>query len=82
VRPQLEAEKQKFIGMREHGNVELGNLFAKYDASEAESETAKQALHEIRGVLNRRRYIENLIREVERALAPQLAAKESTEERL
>jgi hypothetical protein len=37
--------------------------------AEPRSETAKQALQEIRGALNRRRYIENLLRDVERALA-------------
>jgi len=47
---------------------ELEKLFAKYDVAETRSETAKQALQEIRGVLNRRRYIENLMRDVDRAL--------------
>ena len=46
-------------------------------SSDAQSETAKQSLHEIRGVLNRRRYIENLIRDVDRALNPALNPKAS-----
>lgn len=68
ARPQLEAAREKFAGMRGEIDAQLQSLFGKYDASESRSETAKQALHEIRGVLNRRRYIENLIRDVDKAL--------------
>src|SRR5579884_2358457 len=60
ARPQLESAKQNFGRVREEIDVELSTLFLKYDQAEAQSETAKHALHEIRGVLNRRRYIENL----------------------
>ncbi len=70
ARAQLEAAKEKFFGLRAHVDGELEKLFVKYDESDAQSETAKQALHEIRGVLNRRRYIQNLIRDVDRALNP------------
>ena len=70
ARPQLESSGQKFLDLRASVDSELEKLFARYDESEAQSETAKQALHEIRGVLNRRRYIENLIRDVDRALNP------------
>jgi molecular chaperone HscB len=73
ARPQLESAKQKFFELRAQVDSELENLFARYDASDAQSETAKQALHEVRGVLNRRRYIENLIRDVDRALNPAFA---------
>ncbi len=69
ARPQLESTRANFTGMRAGTDGELERLFRKYDASVVESETAKQALHEVRGVLNRRRYIENLIRDVDRALA-------------
>jgi molecular chaperone HscB len=82
TRSQLETAKQNFIGMRAGIDSELQQLFAKYDAADAQSETAKQALHEIRGALNRRRYIENLIRDVERALNPTAAAAEPAEDRL
>lgn len=82
ARPQLEQAKQNFSGMRADIDRELANLFAKYDAAEPQSETAKQALHEIRGVLNRRRYIENLIRDVDRALNPSTAAAETVEDLL
>ena len=70
ARPQLEAAKTNFVEMLAGIDRDLQNLFAKYDAVPAETETAKQALQEIRGVLNRRRYIENLIRDVDRALNP------------
>jgi molecular chaperone HscB len=81
ARPQLDSARQNFIGMRTGIDQELQQLFGKYDASDAHSETAKQALHEIRGVLNRRRYIENLIRDVHRALAP-ASGVETMEDRL
>jgi molecular chaperone HscB len=82
ARPQLESAKQNFLGLRAGIDGELEALFAKYDAAESQSETAKQALHEIRGVLNRRRYIENLIRDVDKALNPALAGAETIEDRL
>jgi molecular chaperone HscB len=82
TRPQLESAKQNFLNMRAAIEHELESLFGKYDAAEAQSETAKQALHEVRGVLNRRRYIENLIRDVDRALNPAVTAGETTEDRL
>ncbi|HZS54675.1 MAG TPA: Fe-S protein assembly co-chaperone HscB [Bryobacteraceae bacterium] len=82
ARPQLETAKQNFLGLREGVDREIETLFSKYDAAESQSETAKQALHEIRGVLNRRRYIENLLRDVNRALDPIDAAAEPIDERL
>lgn len=68
ARPQLELAKQHFLELKQGVDGELENLFSKYDVAESQSETAKQALHEIRGALNRRRYIENLIRDVAAAL--------------
>lgn len=82
ARPQLAAARENFVGLRADVDKELERLFVKYDAAESQSETAKQALHEIRGVLNRRRYIENLVRDVDRALSPVLAAAEPVEGRL
>jgi molecular chaperone HscB len=82
ARPQLESARENFIGLRSGVDGELETLFSKHDASEEHSETAKQALHEIRGVLNRRRYIENLIRDVDRALNPTAAATEPVDARL
>lgn len=81
ARPELQTAEENFVSMRAAIDEELETLFVKYDASDAESETAKQALHEIRGVLNRRRYIENLIRDVDRALNP-AANTETLEDRL
>lgn len=82
ARPQLESAKENFVNLRAGIDRELNALFAKYDVSDAQSETAKQALHEIRGVLNRRRYIENLIRDVERALNAVPAEAGAIEDRL
>ncbi|MFL6416943.1 MAG: Fe-S protein assembly co-chaperone HscB [Bryobacteraceae bacterium] len=82
ARPQLEEAKQKFVGMRTEIDGQLRTLFTKYDASETESETAKQALNEIRGALNKRRYIENLIRDVDKALNPAISAAQTVEDRL
>jgi molecular chaperone HscB len=75
-RPQLEQARQNFLNMRSEIDGQLETLFRKYDEAAPESETAKQALHEIRGTLNRRRYIENLIRDVERALHPEMRPQE------
>ncbi len=82
ARPQLEAAKENLAGLRAEIDAELERLFAKFDAAEEHSETARQALQEIRGVLNRRRYIENLIRDVDRALTAEPGAAEPIEERL
>ncbi len=75
ARPQLEAARTNFLGMRDSTDGELTALFHRYDASDSQSETAQQALHEIRGVLNRRRYVENLLRDVEKALHPTTTAE-------
>lgn len=71
ARPQLESAKKHFLSMQADIDRELGALFARYDSADAESATAKQALHEVRGILNRRRYIENLIEDVDWSLNPQ-----------
>ena len=63
-RPQLEAARRKFIGMREEIDRELVAKFAAYDASRDQA-----ALEKIRGILNRRKYIRNLVNQVEKALA-------------
>ena len=81
-RPQLESAQQTFVKMRSSIDGELQRLFSKYDAAAAESEGASQALHEVRGALNRRRYIENLLRDVDKALDPALAVAETTEDKL
>jgi molecular chaperone HscB len=63
ARPALESAKTKFDGMLAEIDDELAGLFAKYDAAKDQA-----ALTEIRSVLNRRRYIENLLRDVRNAL--------------
>ncbi|MBV9762537.1 MAG: Fe-S protein assembly co-chaperone HscB [Acidobacteriaceae bacterium] len=80
AKPQLESARGNFDAMRAGIDKDLQQLFGKYDAAESRSEEARQALQEIRGALNRRRYIENLIRDVDRALDPALA--EPLEDRL
>jgi molecular chaperone HscB len=73
ARPQLVAAKGNFLHMRGEIDHQLESLFARHDAAEERSETARQALNEIRGTLNRRRYVENLIRDVDKALNPATA---------
>jgi len=68
ARAQLEKARGNFGKLQNDVDRHLESLFAKYDAAAPESATAKQALHEIRGLLNRRRYIDNLLRDVDRAL--------------
>ena len=80
ARGHLETARGNFTGLQRDVDKQLESLFAKYDAVEPESGTAKQALQEIRGLLNRRRYIDNLLRDVDRALNP--ASPERVEERL
>jgi molecular chaperone HscB len=63
-RPQLEEARLKFLAMREDLDRELAAQFAAYDEGEN-----KAVLEKIRGILNKRRYIRNLVNQVEQALA-------------
>ncbi len=63
VRPQLEQARDKFHAMRDQIDARLKALFAKYDAAPNVA-----TLGEIRPVLNRRRYIRNLVNDVEKEL--------------
>ncbi|MBI3680910.1 MAG: Fe-S protein assembly co-chaperone HscB [Acidobacteria bacterium] len=65
ARGPLEEARRRFLEMRCEIDTELGRLFQQYDAS---GDAA--ILQQIRGVLNRRRYIRNLVQEVEKELAP------------
>lgn len=65
VRPQLESAAANFTGMLVGVDRQLQDLFAKYDQS-----PSRDTLSEIRGVLNRRKYIQNLVDEVQKSLAP------------
>lgn len=66
ARPNLEEARGRFVSMQDAIDAELGSLFANHDKA-PESEK-RGVLAEIRGVLNRRRYIQNLIRDVEKEL--------------
>ncbi len=70
ARGQLETARGNFSTMQGDVDKHLEGLFAKYDAAAPESDDAKKALNEVRGLLNRRRYIDNLLRDVDRALNP------------
>ncbi len=63
VRPQLESAGERFKAMRAEIDSDLARLFARYDASQV-----KAVLEEIHSSLNRRRYISNLVRDVEKEL--------------
>ncbi|HXR75782.1 MAG TPA: Fe-S protein assembly co-chaperone HscB [Bryobacteraceae bacterium] len=71
-RHELESAGKHFLEMRAEIDGHLEGLFQRYDAAAPESESAKQALQEIRNALNKRRYIENLVRDVDRALNAEL----------
>lgn len=63
ARPGLEAARKKFVEMRERIDADLQSRFSGYDAARN-----RDLLSEIRGLLNRRRYIRNLINEVDQEL--------------
>jgi molecular chaperone HscB len=63
VRPQLESARANFERMQAEADVSLSELFRLYDA-----DPERETLARIRGMLNRRRYIRNLIREVDKEL--------------
>jgi molecular chaperone HscB len=65
VRSRLEQAEKNFTGMRAASDQELAELFAKYDTA-----PSRDVLAEIRNVLNRRKYIQNLVSEVEKTLIP------------
>ncbi|MCC6861957.1 MAG: Fe-S protein assembly co-chaperone HscB [Bryobacterales bacterium] len=63
LRPQLEEAEQRFLKLRDEIDCRLQVEFELYDASGDRSR-----LLEVRSLLSRRRYIRNLIEEVEREL--------------
>lgn len=69
ARPQLETAKQHFLQMQAEIDAGLEGAFARWDRAGADSAVSRAMLAEIRGSLNRRRYIQNLLRDVEAALA-------------
>ena len=65
ARPQLEKAEENFAGMLRDTDHQMEELFREYDAA-----LARDTLVKIRGVLNRRKYILNLVGEVRKELAP------------
>jgi len=65
ARPQLEQAETNFSKMMSDADAQLQGLFEKYDAA-----PKRETLSEIRGVLNRRKYIQNLLSEVQSELTP------------
>jgi len=63
ARPQLESARQNFTAMLSGIDTQLQALFEKYDADHDGG-----FLSQIRATLNRRKYIQNLVTEVELAL--------------
>jgi molecular chaperone HscB len=61
ARPQLQSARERFEGMLREIDAELQDLFVS------------QKLEEIRRVLNRRRYVSNLVREVDKELNVHIA---------
>jgi molecular chaperone HscB len=62
-RDELESAKQRFQSMQDDVDTELQTLFSEFDNG-----GGRQILARVRGVLNRRRYIQNLLRDVDKAL--------------
>ena len=65
ARPQLESAEQNFEGMMSGIYSELQALFRAHDA-----DPKRETLATIRAVLNRRKYIQNLLNEVQKTLVP------------
>ena len=65
ARPQLETAEKNFTNMLSDVDRQLEDLFEQYDRA-----PSRDKLSEIRGVLNRRKYIQNLVDEVHKSLAP------------
>jgi len=64
ARAGLEEARDKFIAMRGQIDDELQAKFAEYDRA-----PERNLLAETRGILNRRRYVRNLLNEVEKEMA-------------
>jgi molecular chaperone HscB len=65
ARPQLEQAEKNFSRMLAETDQQVQSLFEQYDGAQS-----RDTLSEIRNALNRRKYIQNLVSEVERTLAP------------
>jgi molecular chaperone HscB len=65
VRPQLEEARTRFLHMQQQIDASLQTEFATYGR---EPEGREPSLNRIRAILNRRNYIRNLVRDVDKAL--------------
>jgi molecular chaperone HscB len=65
ARPQLEQAEKNFTNMLAETDQQLQSFFEQYDTSQS-----RDVFGQIRNALNRRKYIQNLVSEVERTLAP------------
>ncbi|MBL8215051.1 MAG: Fe-S protein assembly co-chaperone HscB [Bryobacterales bacterium] len=65
ARGELAGMRDHFLQLRQAIDAELQQLSAEYDAA-----PGSPKLQQIRGVMNRRSYIRNLVNEVEKELAP------------
>jgi molecular chaperone HscB len=63
VRPQLEAARERFLALRRETDDAMADLFATHDRSGPEAVAA-----DLRDLLNRRKYIDNLVQQVESEL--------------
>ncbi len=63
ARPQLESERERFGGMLAGIDAGLLDLFTRHDSGGGDA-----TLQQIRASLNRRRYVSNLVREVDKEL--------------
>lgn len=63
ARPQLQAARENFLRMLSEVDSDLQSLFQQFDAT-----SDRDILGQIRSVLNRRKYIENLVSQVQEAL--------------
>lgn len=67
VVPQLESYRRRFLDMQNIIDAEIDSGFGRHDAQPT-PEARRAVLSEIRSILNRRRYIRNLVAEVDKAL--------------
>jgi hypothetical protein len=65
---ELDGLRARFVGMQAAIDTELGGLFKGHDLS-ATAEGRRAALVSIRKTLHRRRYIRNLVSEVDKQLS-------------
>jgi len=63
ARSQLVSAQERFTGMLGEADLSLAALFERYD-----HKPDRAVLDQIRAVLNRRKYVSNLVRDVEKEL--------------